>query len=210
MRTGARRWPSGPVSTTSAPSWSWPSRNTVAVTGKGSPTVALAGSRPRSTTGMTFMTGMRPTMRPHLRIEGTRASRATCAGPTGGRGRTPSVHLELGGVDDRAPVGTRLAVGRVGLVRVLLAGVALEPGALVLERHEPDRRRAGRRHPERAQGQVRCDRAWPERREGVGPGREEPGPGGVCRGAAPDAGLEREAAQGREPRARVGVRRKRH
>ena len=43
--------PSGSVSTTSAPSWSWPSRKTVAVTGKGSPTVAFAGQRPRSTSG---------------------------------------------------------------------------------------------------------------------------------------------------------------
>ena len=58
--------PSGSVSTTSAPSMSWPSRNTLAVTGNGSPTVALAGWRPRSTSGVTFMTGMRPTMRSNL------------------------------------------------------------------------------------------------------------------------------------------------
>ena len=40
--TGGRRLPSGPVSTTCS-ELSWPSRNTVARTGNGSPTVALAG-----------------------------------------------------------------------------------------------------------------------------------------------------------------------
>ena len=40
---GAARTPSGPVSTTSAPSWSWPSRKTVRGTGNGSPTDGLRG-----------------------------------------------------------------------------------------------------------------------------------------------------------------------
>ena len=43
IRTHGRRTPSGPVSTTSAFSASCPSRNTTAVTGKDSPTVAFAG-----------------------------------------------------------------------------------------------------------------------------------------------------------------------
>ena len=42
--------------------------------GNGSPTVALAGCRPRSTSGVTFMTGMRPTMRSNL----ARMRRRTC------------------------------------------------------------------------------------------------------------------------------------
>ena len=48
--------------------------------GKGSPTVAFAGRSPRwtagSTTGVTFMTGMRPTMAPHFRFGSGDASRA--------------------------------------------------------------------------------------------------------------------------------------
>ena len=55
----------GRSATTSAPSLSWPSRKTVAETGNGSPTVALAGCRPRSTRGMTSRMGIRPTMLVH-------------------------------------------------------------------------------------------------------------------------------------------------
>ena len=43
--------PSGPRSTTPAATWPCPSRNTVALTGKVSPTTDLAGQRPHSTEG---------------------------------------------------------------------------------------------------------------------------------------------------------------
>ncbi len=52
--------PSGSRSTTFAPTASWPSRNTVAVTSKVSPTTAFAGRLPHSTAGRTSRTGMRP------------------------------------------------------------------------------------------------------------------------------------------------------
>ena len=41
---------------------SWPSRNTVALTGKVSPTTALAGHRPQATTGDTSRIGIRPVL----------------------------------------------------------------------------------------------------------------------------------------------------
>jgi hypothetical protein len=46
------------------------------VTGNGSPTVAFAGCRPRSTKGVTFMTGMRPTMVSNLATAGVNAASA--------------------------------------------------------------------------------------------------------------------------------------
>ncbi|GAB3065185.1 hypothetical protein GCM10027080_00780 [Pedococcus soli] len=52
--------PSGAVSTTDALTASWPSRKTVAVTVNCSPTTDFAGRAPRSTTGLTSWTGMRP------------------------------------------------------------------------------------------------------------------------------------------------------
>ncbi len=52
--------PRGSRSTTLAFTASCPSRNTVAVTSKASPTTALAGRRPESTSGLTSRTGMRP------------------------------------------------------------------------------------------------------------------------------------------------------
>lgn len=53
--------PSGSLSTTLAATASCPSRNTVAETSNDSPVTALAGLRPRWTTGRTSRTGMRPT-----------------------------------------------------------------------------------------------------------------------------------------------------
>ena len=52
--------PSGARSTTPAPSRSWPSRNTVALTSKVSPATDLAGRRPWSGAGCTSRMGMRP------------------------------------------------------------------------------------------------------------------------------------------------------
>ena len=76
IRLGGRRTPSGSVSTTSAPSWSCPSRNTTAVTSKNSPTAAFAGWRARLTTGVTSMTGIRPTMAPDFGVRAFTQTRA--------------------------------------------------------------------------------------------------------------------------------------
>ena len=61
-RMGSRAdWaPPGSVSTTAAPSISWPSRNTVAVTWKVSPATALAGTLSPGRTGCTSRIGIRP------------------------------------------------------------------------------------------------------------------------------------------------------
>src|SRR5580704_18341682 len=65
MTTGGCRWPAGSVRTTPAPSISWPSRNTVALTMKRSSGTALAGAfAPSSvatrTTGWTSSMGILP------------------------------------------------------------------------------------------------------------------------------------------------------
>src|SRR4029079_2952294 len=56
--------PRGPLRTTLAPTSSWPSRNTVAVAGKVSPTTAFAGKAAQSTHGCTSTIGIRPVRRP--------------------------------------------------------------------------------------------------------------------------------------------------
>ena len=103
IRTGGRRTPLGSVSTTSAPSWSCPSRKTSAVTSKTSPTAAFAGCRAWLTTGVTSMTGMRPmwvsTMLPTLAKSGRSRKRGGSAG-SGAPPRRP-------GARRRAPRGRR-------------------------------------------------------------------------------------------------------
>ena len=57
IRASGCRPPSGPRSTTPAPSISWPSRKMVALTSKVSPATALAGRRPQSSTGCHIQDG---------------------------------------------------------------------------------------------------------------------------------------------------------
>src|SRR5258706_9203588 len=58
--TIGRQLPAGSRSTTPAPSISWPSRNTVAVTGRLSPVTALAGRCPHATMGSMSRMGILP------------------------------------------------------------------------------------------------------------------------------------------------------
>ena len=60
MRALGPSLPSGRTRTAVAPKRSCPSRKTVARIGMTSPTTALAGQRPSSTTGKTSVTGIRP------------------------------------------------------------------------------------------------------------------------------------------------------
>ena len=57
----------------------------------------------------------------------------------GGPRQPPSEDLELGGAHRQVGVGAGLAVGVVDRVVVLLTGVRRSAGALVLQRHQPDR-----------------------------------------------------------------------
>ncbi len=86
-----RSVPSGATRTAVAATASWPSRKTVASIGTISPTTALAGHRPPSTTGDTSSTGMRPT-------GAAGAGRGAASGTrgTGGAGRCGA---RAGGVD---------------------------------------------------------------------------------------------------------------
>jgi hypothetical protein len=59
-RSAGIAWPRGLVSTTSALTASWPSRNTVAATVRVSPVMARDGHRPPATEGVTSVMGMRP------------------------------------------------------------------------------------------------------------------------------------------------------
>ena len=103
----ATRCRRAPTRTTSAPSRSCPSRNTLARTGKGSPAVALAGRRPRSTKGMTSMTGMRPTMLATLPNRHPACKRRPVPGP----GRTGDDFVRaLGNWNDQVNLGYRPSV----------------------------------------------------------------------------------------------------
>src|SRR6202035_1281298 len=77
--TGGCRLPSGPTSTTAAPSRSWPSPKMVALTSKDSPVTALAGRLPPSTAGWTLSMGTRPITPVRLPAEVT----VIRAGPAG-------------------------------------------------------------------------------------------------------------------------------
>src|SRR5450759_1820508 len=88
--------PSGSVRTTVALAASCPSRKTVAVTSKGSPTTDLAGNAPCSIQGATWKTGMRP------RVRGASRFGAADGGVAGGRGLAVT-HLTLLVPCHRAP-----------------------------------------------------------------------------------------------------------
>ena len=112
IRTGGRRLPRGRSGRPRRRACRAPRGTPWRVTGNGSPTVALAGCRPRSTRGVTSMTGMRPTMLSTLARSGAggRASAPLAAVRArepvrrrGAGGAPRSVDLELGRVHRSCP-----------------------------------------------------------------------------------------------------------
>ena len=109
----SRSAPLGSTRTAVAATASWPSRNTVARMGTASPTTALAGQRPASTTGDTDRTGIRPITGPTLpRYAGGRDSRRSSS-----RAACPASETPCSGLQEVDWRGPNPHLGGLGLAR---------------------------------------------------------------------------------------------
>ncbi len=129
--------PSGEVSTALAFTASWPSRNTRAVTGKSSPATAFAGYAPPSTTGETFVIGMRPSPRGGKPV--TIASTGTLdIGPAGIGAGTGSGVTSSGAGVAAASGSVAPVAGRVDLAIGVLLAVCFTSLTYLVEPYRPE------------------------------------------------------------------------